>query len=664
MCLTSIAVIAKIRNSQKVAITTGEISKPTDNPKIKGKNTLKDSSRIQSRDTLTYISDELKTNDPKSNALVFSWQQTDDQNESIQIEVRTKNGRSWSPWKTIESDDDERKDGTTQTLQQALVLSSAISQMQYRINLTGSNSQPSAIVDLSKIELATINSSNGPKFTQKKPGLFSFLKPKAAQAAISGPRIISRTEWGSPEGNTSPRWQPEYRALGRAVIHHTVTTDTPDSGAAMRAIWQFHANSKGWGDIGYNYVVDKQGNIFQGRAFDPTTANALKADVVGGHAEGHNYGTTGIAMLGDYSNTRPPDITIENVSNVVGYKLAPYNVAPSGFTGPIPSTVGHRDVKQTACPGAGVYNELWYIRPRADQHFRVYRQYYEYDVSNQGQGFDGQPSTATSMRSREKKDVYFDLKNEGNSNWLNYGSNVVRLGTDASQDRSSPFYDNESWISQNRASTFSKKVVVDENQVKQLVDTNVIAPGETARFAFSVVAPDSGGSWLERYKLVSESNQWFARDIRLSFRVNVTPNIYSWKNIGQHIYRDSSKTQPYRTDNLEGNEKVYLVVDALNTGTVDWKNNGTTPVKLGTDNPRDHSSAVCSTTDWLGCNRPAALVEESVAPGEVGHFEFYARVPRSNYGFAYSEHYNLVAENYTWMNSPAIAWRFSSYPAR
>lgn len=664
LCLASIVVVAKIKSSEKVAITTGEISRPVDNPEIKGKNILEDSSRLQSRDKLTYISDELKTNDSKSNALVFSWQQSRDQEKSVQIEVRTKNGRAWSPWKEIESDDDERKDGTTQILQQALVLSSAISQMQYRINLTGSPEQPSAVVDLSKIDLATINSSSGPKFTSKKSRLFGFLKSKSAQAAAGGPRVISRAEWGSPEGNASPRWQPEYRALGRAIIHHTVTTDTPDSGAAMRAIWQFHANSKGWGDIGYNYVVDKQGNIFQGRAFDPTTANALKADVVGGHAEGNNYGTTGIAMLGDYSNTRPPDITIENVSNVVGYKLAPYNVAPSGFTGAIPSTVGHRDVKQTACPGAGVYNELWYIRPRADQHFNVYRQYYEFDVSNQGQGFDGYPTTETNMRPHEKKDVYFDLKNEGASDWVNNGPGVVRLGTDAPQDRSSPFYDSSTWISKNRASTFSQKVVIDQNQTKQLVNTNVVKPGEIARFTFSVTAPSNGGSWLERYKLVSEGKQWFPRDLRLSFRANVSTNTYSWKSLGQHIFTDASKTQSYRTDNLTGSQKVYLVVDALNTGNVVWNKNGDHPVRLGTDSPRDHSSAVCSPTNWLGCNRPAALIEETVAPGEIGHFEFYAKIPSSNRGFVYRDNYNLVVENSKWMDAPAISWQFSTYPMR
>jgi hypothetical protein len=86
---------------------------------------------------------------------------------------------------------------------------------------------------------------------------------------------------------------------------------------------------------------------------------------------------------------------------------------------------------------------------------------------------------------------------------------------------------------------------------------------------------------------------------------------------------------------------------ATNTGTATWVNSGPTPVRLGTNNPVGHSSVLCDSS-WLWCSRPVNLRESSVAPGQVGHFDFLIQTPSTTGSFR--EYYKPLAEIYTWMN--------------
>lgn len=173
---------------------------------------------------------------------------------------------------------------------------------------------------------------------------------KNVGAVADGPRIISRAEWGSPEANGTPDWQPEYYRLGQAVIHHTVSTETPNSFAAVRAIWSFHRYGRGWGDIGY-HLVDGSGNIFQGRYFDQNRAFKDSVEVEAGHTFGNNKGTIGVAAIGNFQTDLAPTATLNSISTLIAFKFAPYNLNPYG-AGPFgTSVVGHRDLAgSTACP--------------------------------------------------------------------------------------------------------------------------------------------------------------------------------------------------------------------------------------------------------------------------------------------------------------------------
>lgn len=613
---------------------------------------------LQTEDKLTFVSEEIHPPVAGANAAVLEWSQSGSSTESS-VELRTRNEDGWSNWYPAASND-ERKDGTKE-LHNALVIGTAIEKVQYRFVLSGHKGQPSPIVDLSNAKLQMIDSTKGPSPTGEKSLLQKIVSAanpfKPVSARMDGPRIISRTEWGSPDGEGSPRWAPEYEPLNRVIIHHTAIPPNADVAASIRAIWQYHANTNGWGDIGYNYLVDPNGNIYQGRAFDPNTAYNSKKDVVGGHAYGNNYGTSGIAALGDFSNVRPSDRMVDSIANIAAFKAANYSFNPSGIGAAGPNLVGHRDVRSTACPGAQLYARLQEVRNVGDIYYEPRARMNKLDLTNQGQGFDNQFSFSTEMASGSTKTLYFKLKNEGDDTWFNSGDNPIILAPEMPKDRSSIFADG-GWIAPHRAATFQNKVQKDGEGNDQIIPASEIAPGEVAYFQFTITAPDSGGIYREHFQLLSERREWFARDLQLSATIRVVPAIYSWRPTAQHIYTDETKTVNSSTTSMNPGQRVYLVVEALNTGNQTWYKDGQNPLRIGTSNGRDRVSLFCDDT-WINCSRPALIEEDSVNPGQVGTFEFWIRAPQ-NAGIVRNEYFSLVVESKEWINTePGIYWPVS-----
>ncbi len=198
-------------------------------------------------------------------------------------------------------------------------------------------------------------------------------------AATNAPAVISRGDWGArPEACT-----PDVAfGLVGAVVHHTAGSNSyatvAQAMAQIRGDQAYHIDGRGWCDIGYNFVVDKWGNIYEGRA------NSLTQPVIGVHAGGFNTGTVGVAMLGDYSTVAPSAAELDAVARVIGYLLGAYGRNPDGLvtyttlggensrftpgtTLTLPVVMGHRDVAYTACPGNLGYAALPWIRVRARQ---------------------------------------------------------------------------------------------------------------------------------------------------------------------------------------------------------------------------------------------------------------------------------------------------------
>jgi len=155
-----------------------------------------------------------------------------------------------------------------------------------------------------------------------------------------------------------------------AVVHHTAGSNAygspAEAAAQIRNDQRYHIESRGWCDIGYNFLVDKWGNIYEGRA------GSLTSPVIGVHAGGFNTATVGIAMLGTFGSAAPPAAMTDAVARIAAWRLAAYAVDPRGSmtytTGggensrypgggvvALPTVFGHRDVAYTECPG----NQGW-----------------------------------------------------------------------------------------------------------------------------------------------------------------------------------------------------------------------------------------------------------------------------------------------------------------
>ena len=186
-----------------------------------------------------------------------------------------------------------------------------------------------------------------------------------ATAATARPAIISRAGWGAVE--SVRRADPEYSSTVKAaVIHHTVQSNRyapSESAALIRADYLYHVRTRGWNDIGYNFLVDRYGRVFEGRYGGVTRA------VLGAHAGGFNTYTTGVAMLGTFSSNRPPAAMVAAIKRLLAWKLDLTHVDPNGKTilqsagGAnvrypagrklfIRTIFGHRSTSFTDCPGS------------------------------------------------------------------------------------------------------------------------------------------------------------------------------------------------------------------------------------------------------------------------------------------------------------------------
>lgn len=337
-------------------------------------------------ETIRYTSDSTPVK-KLANAAVLTWNQSGKQ--GITIEVRTKRDGSWTKWTPI-SAMDGGKDNTQQQngRASALVLASKIDEFQYRSTLKGSKDKSSSSLSFADSDLITIDSSRGPNGNQSLPSrLISWLSPNAS-AAPTTPTIISRSQWGSPEPNGST-WRPEYAKLTRVIVHHTATTESSNSYADVRAIWYYHARTLGWGDIGYHYVIDSKGRIFQGRYYNQTYAKKNRVEVIGGHAYNNNVGTVGISAIGNYQNQGLSSATRESIAKMTGFKLAPYGIKPSGQRpGGGAAVVGHNAVYSTSCPGKNILAQLGTIRGIADRRYSYYRPLFDFKAMSSPRWLD------------------------------------------------------------------------------------------------------------------------------------------------------------------------------------------------------------------------------------------------------------------------------------
>ena len=189
--------------------------------------------------------------------------------------------------------------------------------------------------------------------------------------------VTTRAEWGANASYMS--WDPDYESAGHVVVHHTAGTNNYSAGQSasiVRGIYYYHAVTLDWGDIGYNFLIDKYGTVFEGRS--GSVAAPAGEMSVGAHARGVNTGTMGLSMMGDYSSVSPSEAQLSSVGRMAGWFLKRAGITDAngraglhvwtteryqaGSTISMPRILGHRDVGYTTCPGNVGYSKLGTIR--------------------------------------------------------------------------------------------------------------------------------------------------------------------------------------------------------------------------------------------------------------------------------------------------------------
>ncbi|WP_030316938.1 N-acetylmuramoyl-L-alanine amidase [Streptomyces sp. NRRL B-3229] len=207
--------------------------------------------------------------------------------------------------------------------------------------------------------------------------------PPGPASNVPEPPIVSRADWGADE-DLSPD-PSEYNTDVKAVfVHHTAGSNDytcAESASIVRAIYAYHTapapGGNGWNDLGYNFLVDKCGTIFEGRK------GGVDQPVLGAHTYGWNRESAGIAVLGEYTDAGASNAALTSVARIAAWKLGQYGVDPastvqlkagatqknlagtsftSGSSYPFSAISGHRDGYATECPGNSLYGQLPTIR--------------------------------------------------------------------------------------------------------------------------------------------------------------------------------------------------------------------------------------------------------------------------------------------------------------
>lgn len=273
------------------------------------------------------------------------WQAETGGGSSVVIETRSSmDGTTWTAWRAVEGE--VFVPGSQTHLSGPLVFGEA-RMVQFRARLTAGAGglRPS----LRHLRIAFMDTRVGPSAAEwDAPGV----------QAVGAPPVISRAQWGANE--TWMTWPPEHRDVRAIVVHHTATSDGGlDPAAVVRAIYRFHAIDRAWGDIGYNYLVDLAGRVYEGRSGGP--------GVVGRHVGPiYNAGTVGIGMIGNFQENPVPPAQFNTLTSLTAHQSNLHGINPLGETllidRVVPTILAHRDIAATLCPGQHLYARMGEIR--------------------------------------------------------------------------------------------------------------------------------------------------------------------------------------------------------------------------------------------------------------------------------------------------------------
>lgn len=281
------------------------------------------------------------------------------------VELRARHGGRWGPWKLLPPRGDHGDDAEHGPHEVLDGVSEPIwVGRSEAVQLRATDPTATADIDLVAIEM---EGGDGLAYAPPATG------PGAAVAAGGG-EIVPRSAW-DPNGECRPRRPPEYGSARMASVHHTVMYPhygPHEADDVVRALCIFHVQERGFDDLGYNFLVDRYGRAYEGRA------GGVERPVVGAHAAGFNRVSVGISVIGDFETHPVPAAAVLTVDRLIAWKFASNGVDPhgrvpmridsenphlvrwpQGWEVNVPTIVGHRDTGAgTLCPGRHLYRAL------------------------------------------------------------------------------------------------------------------------------------------------------------------------------------------------------------------------------------------------------------------------------------------------------------------
>ncbi|MCR6031459.1 hypothetical protein GGQ22_08355 [Nocardioides sp. zg-579] len=302
------------------------------------------------------------------------------------LELSVRRGSTWEPWTRAPApheSPDPGADGVGSTVGSDLVWVGPTDGV--RVRVVGERPADLALVLLHPTPLPGDEAALDDTDDSEVQALGRTTTTAAAAAkAVPRPNIRNRKAWGANENLRDK--PPSYISTVHQVhVHHTVNSNSyaaADVPALIRGMYAYHTQSLGWSDIGYNFLVDRFGRIWMGRA-----GGAAK-NVRGAHTLGFNHNSLGISVIGNFDQAKPTDAVIAAIARVAAWKLDKYGRDPlgqatvvsegsdkfrSGRTVKLPVIDGHRDTNSTSCPGSNLYAVLPAIRRKTKNRIDNFR---------------------------------------------------------------------------------------------------------------------------------------------------------------------------------------------------------------------------------------------------------------------------------------------------
>ena len=296
----------------------------------------------------------------------------------VAVQLRTSlDGRSWGEWYAVALEVVNEGRGSEPQAFTEPIWTGDARYVQVAARQAGRGAAPASLSDVRVVAL------NSTEDADRGAALLGVVRRTAAAVAglelaspagamTTKPAIVTRAQWGANESYRTAT--PSFAPVEMVFVHHTDSGNDytrSEAPAIVRAVYAYHTRSLHWSDVGYNFLIDRYGTVYEGR-YGGVTKGAIGAQTLG-----FNTGSIGVSVIGTFTKATPPAAAVGALERLLAWKLDIHHVDPQGratltcgygqkfATGqsvPFPVIAGHRDANYTDCPGGKLYSRLPAIR--------------------------------------------------------------------------------------------------------------------------------------------------------------------------------------------------------------------------------------------------------------------------------------------------------------